>query len=58
MSKKITTTLTYNYPTEKHVRFDEDDGDKVVGSLYLKTKTWDELGQPDEIKLTIEGNDS
>ena len=52
---KVVVNLHRNYETEKHVRFDEDEDDeKKLGSLYIRSATDNSLGNPDEIKVTLE----
>lgn len=55
--KKVIVKLFYNYPTDAFVRYDEEiHGSKKIGSLYVRKKTYEELGKPKYLKVTIEEN--
>jgi hypothetical protein len=59
-NKKIVVELERNYDTEAFVRFDEagvPKGERALGSLYVRKETLEKLGEPDNIKLTLESND-
>ena len=56
--KKVEVHLYYNYPTDAFVRFDEEvENKKKIGSLYIRKGTYEELGEPEYLKITIEEDD-
>jgi hypothetical protein len=58
-SDKLEVAFTHSNDTAGTRRYKEDQEDKakqVVGSLYLKKKAAEKLGNPDEITVTIEAS--
>jgi hypothetical protein len=53
VAKELTVDLAIERETKNKVRFNEVGDDDVVGSLYLRKKAMEELGNPEDIEVII-----
>lgn len=53
-SKSVTVTLSNPQPKKHVVRYDADDADAALTSVYINKAALKSLGDPDEITVTIE----
>lgn len=57
MASKVVVELQHNYDTSAFARFDEHGIPKTqraLGSLYIRSETYEKLGEPEKIKITME----
>jgi hypothetical protein len=52
--KKVITELGNPQPKKHVVRYDGDDPDGALTTVYISKEAIEELGNPDAIKVTIE----
>lgn len=53
-SKQLVTTFTKERDTKNKVRFQEDEEPFAIDKLYVSKKFLKELGDPENLKVTIE----
>lgn len=56
-NNKIVVELEHNYDTEAFARFDEHGvpkKERALGSLYIRSETYEKLGKPEKVKITLE----